>query len=199
MKKRMIKTQKVNLSAANLADSLKDIPKKTLPPVEKWNPPFCGNLDIRISRNGTWFYLGTPIGRPELVKLFSSIIRKDQGKYFLVTPVEKVGIQVEDAPFVAVDFDLHKKGDTTWLEFTTNVGEKVKAGTKNPIRVQIDEKTQEPSPYILVRRNLEALIDRKSFYRLVDIGVHEKINDQIWYGVRSQDSFFPLILSKEIV
>ena len=188
MKKRMIKTQKVNLSAANLADSLKDIPKKTLPPVEKWNPPFCGNLDIRISRNGTWFYLGTPIGRPELVKLFSSIIRKDQGKYFLVTPVEKVGIQVEDAPFVAVDFDLHKKGDTTWLEFTTNVGEKVKAGTKNPIRVQI-----------LVRRNLEALIDRKSFYRLVDIGVHEKINDQIWYGVRSQDSFFPLILSKEIV
>lgn len=199
MKKRMIKTQKVNLSAANLADSLKDIPKKTLPPVEKWNPPFCGNLDIRISRNGTWFYLGTPIGRPELVKLFSSIIRKDQGKYFLVTPVEKVGIQVEDAPFVAVDFDLHKRGDTTWLEFTTNVGEKVKAGTKNPIRVQIDEKTQEPSPYILVRRNLEALIDRKSFYRLVDIGVHEKINDQIWYGVRSQDSFFPLILSKEIV
>jgi len=199
MKKQMIKTQKVNLSAANLADSLKDIPKKTLPPVEKWNPPFCGNLDIRISRNGTWFYLGTPIGRPELVKLFSSIIRKDQGKYFLVTPVEKVGIQVEDAPFVAVDFDLHKRGDTTWLEFTTNVGEKVKAGPKNPIRVQIDEKTQEPSPYILIRRNLEALIDRKSFYRLVDIGVHEKINDQIWYGVRSQDSFFPLILSKEIV
>ena len=199
MKKKIIKTQKINLSAANLADSLKDIPKRTLPPVENWNPPFCGDLDIRISRDGTWFYLGTPIGRPELVKLFSSIIRKDQGKYFLVTPVEKVGIQVEDAPFVAVDFDRHKKGDTTWLEFTTNVGEKVKAGAKNPIRIQINKKTQEPSPYILIRRNLEALIDRKSFYRLVDIGDHEKINEQMWYGVWSQNKFFPLILSREIL
>ena len=85
------------------------------------------------------------------------------------------------------------------MEFTTNVGEKVKAGAKNPIRIQINKKTQEPSPYILIRRNLEALIDRKSFYRLVDIGDHEKINEQMWYGVWSQEKFFPLILSREIL
>ena len=95
--------QKGRLSATNIAESIKNLPKKSLPSVEKWDPPFCGNLDIRIARDGTWFYLGTPIGRPELVKLFSSIIRKDDKDYFLVTPVEKVGIQVDDAPFVAVD------------------------------------------------------------------------------------------------
>ena len=94
------------LSATSIVDSIKSLPKNLLPPVEKWNPPFCGNLDIRIARDGTWFYLGTPIGRPELVKLFSSILKKEEDKYFLVTPVEKVGITVDDAPFVAVDFTL---------------------------------------------------------------------------------------------
>jgi hypothetical protein len=186
------------LSANHLAESLKKLAKNSLPPVEKWNPPFCGDLDIRIARDGTWFYLGTPIGRPELVRLFSSIIRKDKENYFLVTPVEKVGIQVDDAPFVAVDFDNHKQDGIDYLEFTTQVGDKIIAGPKNPIRIQFDKKTQEPSPYLLVRRNLEALIDRKSFYRLVDIGVHNSIEDKMWFGVWSQNKFFPLILSKEI-
>tara|TARA_Y100000739_G_scaffold228358_2_gene239946 strand:+ start:159 stop:752 length:594 start_codon:yes stop_codon:yes gene_type:complete len=190
--------QKGRLSATNIAESIKNLPKKSLPSVEKWDPPFCGNLDIRIARDGTWFYLGTPIGRPELVKLFSSIIRKDDKDYFLVTPVEKVGIQVDDAPFVAVDFDKYKQGGIDCLEFTTHVGDKVIAGSKNPIRIQIDNKTQEPSPYLLVRRNLEALIDRKSFYRLVDLGVHNQIDNKMWFGVWSQNKFFPLILSKEI-
>lgn len=190
--------QKGMLSTTNIVESLKNLPRKSLPPVEKWDPPFCGNLDIRIARDGTWFYLGTPIGRPELVKLFSSIIRKDGKDYFLVTPVEKVGIQVDDAPFVAVDFDNCKQSEIHCLEFTTHVGDKVIAGSKNPIRVQINKKTQEPSPYLLVRRNLEALIDRKSFYRLVDIGVHNQIEDRMWFGVWSQNKFFPLILSKEI-
>ncbi len=159
-----------------------------------WNPPFCGDLDMRIARDGTWFYLGTPIGRPALVKLFSTILRKDGDNYFLVTPVEKVGITVDDAPFVAVDFN--RQGDG--LEFQTNVGDRFVAGPDNPIRVVRDPDTGEPSPYILVRANLEALIDRKSFYRLVDLGAHADHAGKSWFGVWSQGVFFPIIPSAEL-
>ena len=117
-----------------------------LPPVQNWNPPFCGDLDMRIARDGTWFYLGTPIGRPALVKLFSSILRKDGEKYFLVTPVEKVGITVDDAPFVAVD--VNEKGGA--LQFETQVGDHVTAGPDHPIRVSLDAETGEPSPLSLI-------------------------------------------------
>ena len=141
--------------------------KKGPPPVHLWNPPFCGDLDMRIARDGTWFYLGTPIGRAPLVKLFSSIIRKDGDDYFLVTPVEKVGIIVDDAPFVAVDFDVENKGLNQIINFRTHVGDEAIARKDNPIRVVRDKETGEPSPYILIRKNLEALIDRKSFYRLM--------------------------------
>lgn len=167
-------------------------------PVHLWNPPFCGDLDIRIARDGTWFYLGTPIGRPELVKLFSSVIRRDGDDYFLVTPAEKVGITVDDAPFVAVDFDISNLGPDQILTFTTNVEDTVTAGPENPIRVDLDPKTGEPSPYVLVRTNLEALIDRKSFYRLVDIAVHEQHNGQLWFGIRSSNIFFPITPSDEL-
>ena len=167
---------------------------KGLPPVHLWNPPFCGDLDIRIARDGTWFYLGTPIGRPALVKLFSSILRKDGDDYFLVTPVEKVGIQVDDAPFVAVDFN--KIGDG--LRFETQTGDVVTAGPDAPIRVSRDPETGEPSPYVLVRTNLEALIDRKSFYRLIDIGEHADHDGERWFGVRSLGEFFPIIPSAEL-
>ena len=139
---------------------------KGLPPVHLWNPPHCGNIDMRIARDGTWFYQGTPIGRPALVKLFSTILRHDDDGYVLVTPVEKVGITVDDAPFVAVDFQ--RQGDD--LIFETNVGDRVTADAAHPIRVTRDPATGEPSPYVLVRDRLEALIDRKSFYRLVDLG-----------------------------
>ena len=165
-----------------------------LPPVHLWNPPFCGDLDMRIARDGTWFYLGTPIGRPELVRLFSTILRRDGDKYFLVTPVEKVGITVDDAPFVAVDFEVVGAGETQELRFETNVGDYLTAGPDHPIRVTRDPETGEPSPYILVRANLEALIDRKSFYRLVDIGTdHEG-----WFGLWSGDAFFGVIPSDEL-
>ena len=163
-----------------------------------WNPPFCGDLDMRIARDGTWFYLGTPIGRKPLVKLFSSIIRKDGDDYFLVTPVEKVGIKVDDAPFVAVDFDVDTAGANQSLTFTTNVDDEVTAGPENSIRVVRDPETGEPSPYILVRTNLEALIDRKSFYRLVDLGEHEETNGENWFGIRSAGQFFPIIPSAEL-
>ena len=120
--------------------------KKGPPPVHLWNPPFCGDLDMRIARDGTWFYLGTPIGRFELVKLFSSILRKDGEKYFLVTPVEKVGITVDDAPFIAVDFTVSGEGDDQVLTFETHVGDMVIAGGDDPIRVKRDPETGEPSP-----------------------------------------------------
>ena len=186
------------LSATSIVDSIKSLPKNRIPPVEKWNPPFCGNLDIRIARDGTWFYLGTPIGRPELVKLFSSILKKEEDKYFLVTPVEKVGITVDDAPFVAVDFNQQNQGGSNVLIFETQVGDEIIAGPLNPIWISINQETKEPSPYILVRRNLEALIDRKSFYRLVDIGSHTEIENQNWFGIWSSNKFFPLILSDEL-
>ena len=185
----------VTPSAENIAASVSAATRgKGLPPVHLWNPPFCGDLDIRIARDGTWFYLGTPIGRPALVKLFSSILKKEAGKYYLVTPVEKVGIQVDDAPFVAVDVD-HRDGD---LHFTTQVGDTMIAGPDHPIRVERDPATGEPSPYVLVRSNLEALIDRKSFYRLVDLGLHEIWKGESWFGLRSQSTFFPMIPSKEL-
>jgi len=178
------------VSAESLASSAKMAGKERgLPPVEDWNPPFCGDLDMRIARDGTWFYLGTPIGRHELVKLFSSILRRDGDDYFLVTPVEKVGITVDDAPFVAIDFEPEGDG----LLFTTNVGDKALAGKDHPIRVIRDATTGEPSPYILIRRNLEALIDRKSFYRLVDLGKVVQIDGVAWFGVMSSGEFFPII------
>ncbi|MEM8728691.1 MAG: DUF1285 domain-containing protein [Pseudomonadota bacterium] len=184
----------VTPSAEGIAASVRAAKGRGLPPVDKWNPPFCGDLDMRIARDGTWFYQGTPIGRPELVRLFSSILRKDGESYFLVTPVEKVGLVVDDAPFVAVDFERSGDGPDQSLRFETHVGDYAVAGPDCPIRVVRDPVTGEPSPYILIRRNLEALIDRKSFYRLVDIGAHH----DGWFGLWSQGTFFPVIPSAEL-
>jgi hypothetical protein len=185
-------------TADGIAQAAKVAGKKGPPPVHLWNPEFCGDLDMRIARDGTWFYLGTPIGRMPLVKLFSSIIRKDGDDYFLVTPVEKVGITVEDAPFVAIDFDVTGTGKDQEITFTTLVDDVVIAGIEHPIRVVRDKDTGEPSPYVLIRSNLEALIDRKSFYRLVDIGAHAEHEGQSWFGVWSKDVFFPIIPSVEL-
>ncbi|WP_425097982.1 DUF1285 domain-containing protein [Tropicibacter sp. S64] len=185
----------VTPSADGLAASARAATKKKgPPPVHLWNPPFCGDLDMRIARDGTWFYLGTPIGRFELVKLFSSILRKDGDAYFLVTPVEKVGITVDDAPFVAVDFTAEGTGESQVLTFETHVGDTAIAGSGHPIRVSRDPETGEPSPYILIRANLEALIDRKSFYRLVERGSHH----DGWFGLWSSGTFFRIIPSDEL-
>ena len=149
---------------------------------------------MRIARDGTWFYQGTPIGRPGLVKLFSSILKKEGDKYFLVTPVEKVGIEVDDAPFLAVDFEVSGSGHDQVLTFETLTEDRMVAGPELPIRVERDPETGEPSPYVRVRSNLDALIDRKSFYRLVDIGAHH----DGWFGVWSSGSFFGIIPSSEL-
>ncbi len=165
-----------------------------LPPVHLWNPPFCGDLDIVIKRDGTWFYLGTPIGRAGLVRLFSTILKREGERYFLVTPVEKVGITVEDAPFVAVDVEA-EGGD---LVFETNVGDRAAAGPDHPIRVVLDPATGEPAPYIHIRAGLEARIDRKTFYRLVDLGEVAQVAGVDWFGVRSGGRFWPMIRAAEL-
>ena len=188
----------VKPSAEGIAASAQAASKRGLPPVHLWNPPDCGDLDMRIARDGTWFYLGTPIGRPELVRLFSTILRKDGDRYVLVTPVEKVGIQVDDAPFVAVDFEVEGEGPEQMLTFETNLGDMAIAGPDHPIRVERDPETGEPSPYILIRGALEALIDRKSFYRLVEIGAHEDVDEKSWFGLWSSGQFFPIIPSEEL-
>ena len=133
-----------------------------------------------------------------LVRLFSTILRRDGDDYFLVTPVEKVGITVDDAPFVAVDFEIVGTGKEQVLTFETNVGDFVVAGPKAPIRIERDPNTGEPSPYVLIRNNLEALIDRKSFYRLVEIGQHHLFSQQDWFGLWSGGTFFPIIPSAEL-
>lgn len=185
-------------SAETLAAAAKAAGKGGLPPVHLWNPPFCGDLDMEIRRDGTWFYLGTPIGRPALVKLFSSILKREDGRYFLVTPVEKVGIRVEDAPFVAVDAEIAGTDAGQRVTFTTQVGDTVTAGPDHPIRVVRDPATGEPAPYVMVRAGLEALIDRKTFYRLVAAGTHEAHAGASWFGLRSGGRFFPIIPSAEL-
>jgi hypothetical protein len=188
----------VTPSAESLARAAKAAGKeKGLPPVHKWNPEFCGDLDMRIARDGTWFYLGTPIGRPELVRLFSTILRKDDDDYYLVTPVEKVRIQVDDAPFVAVDFEREGEGPEQVLHFLTNLGDRATAGPDHPIRVEHDAEG-EPAPYIHIRDRLEALIDRKSFYRLAEIGIHEDHEGRSWFGLHSAGRFFPILPSDRL-
>lgn len=189
----------VTPSADALAQAAQAASKgKGLPPVHLWNPPFCGDLDMRIARDGTWFYQGTPIGRPALVRLFSTILKLEEGRYYLVTPVEKVGITVDDAPFVAVDFQVEGVGEDQKLTFQTNVGDEATAGAEHPIRVVRDPETGEPSPYVMIRAGLEALIDRKSFYRLVELGRHAEHKGESWFGLWSGGRFFPVIPSDEL-
>jgi hypothetical protein len=162
------------------------------PPVHLWNPPFCGDIDMRIAADGTWFYMGTPIGRTALVRLFAGVLKREGDRFFLVTPVEKVGIIVDDAPFVATDF--RAEGDR--LVFLTNVGDEVAAGPDDPLRFAMTD--GEPRPYVHVRRGLEALIDRKTFYRLVELGETGTVNGTEWFGVRSGGAFFPIQPAAEV-
>ncbi|MGR3631469.1 MAG: DUF1285 domain-containing protein [Limimaricola soesokkakensis] len=181
-------------SAENLASAASRAGARGPAPVHLWDPPYCGDLDMRIARDGTWFHEGTPIGRERMVKLFASILKREGDRHYLVTPVEKVGITVDDAPFVAVDVAREGEG----LRFTTNLDETAAAGPEHPIRVVRDPKTGEPAPYIEIRSGLEALIDRKSFYRLVELGETAPHEGEDWFGVRSNGMFFPIIPAAEL-
>lgn len=170
-----------------------------LPPVHLWNPEFCGDIDMRIARDGTWFYMGTPIGRERLVRLFSTILRHDEdGKYYLVTPVEKVGIKVDDAPFLAVAMSGEGTARDQTLTFTTNVGDVTVAGAEHPIRFVVDTETGEPAPYVHVRARLEALINRAVFYDLVELGTEEEHEGKRWFGIWSGGVFFPFMPAEEM-
>jgi len=160
---------------------------KGLPPVHLWNPPFCGDLDMRIARDGTWFYQGTPIGRPALVRLFSTILKHEDGKHFLVTPVEKVGIVVEDAPFVAVE--MQREGDT--LRFRTNVDDWVTCDAEHRLRFAPGAEDG-LVPYLHVRANLWAKVVRPIYYDLVELGEERDIDGRTMFGVASASEFFAM-------
>ena len=178
---------------------IKQIEGQKHPPVHLWNPEFCGDLDMRIARDGTWFYLGSPIGRKPLVKLFSGVIRYDEdGKYYLVTPVEKIGITVDDAPFVAVEMFVDGEGRERVISFRTNVDDFVIMDADHPFRLEIDPETKEPSPYVRVRANLDALINRPVFYDLVNLAAEENIEGEARFGFWSSGQFFELGLVDDI-
>lgn len=191
--------QNDNSAAAGMPEGLKalmsraDGKDRSLPPVEKWNPPFCGDLDIRIARDGTWFYLGSPIGRQPLVKLFASVLRRDaDGKHHLVTPVEKIGITVDDAPFLAVEMAVTGTGEEQELTLRTNLGELVKVGAGHPLRFEKETDSGGLKPYALVRGRLEALFTRALMYQLAELIVEREGAADAETGIWSEGSFFPI-------
>jgi len=157
------------------------------PPVHLWNPPFCGDIDMRIATDGTWFYLGTPIGRPALVKLFASVLKREGDRYFLVTPVEKVGITVEDAPFLAVEM----KNEGGVLHFRTNVDDWIACGDGHALRFT-PSAAGGLTPYLHVRRDLWAKVTRALFYDLVALGEEREVEGRRMFGVASGGVFFPM-------
>jgi uncharacterized protein len=171
--------------------------RRALPPVEQWDPPFCGDIDMRIGRDGTWFYCGAPIGRPALVRLFSTILRKDSDGYVLVTPVEKVGIKVEDAPFLAVEMTVANQGNDQVLRFRTNVEDWVEAGFNHSMRFE-KAACDGIKPYVHVRGDLWALVTRALFLDLAELGEIREHDGACYFGVTSAGCFFPMANVDEI-
>jgi hypothetical protein len=172
---------------------------KGLPPVERWNPEFCGDIDMEIRRDGTWFYMGTPIGRMPLVQLFSTVLRKDaDGRTYLVTPVERVGIRVVDAPFVAVEMNVSGEGDGRVITFRTNVGDVVEAGPDHPLRFVDEDETGGLKPYVLVRGRLEALVARPVMYELVEYGEEVEVDGRLMFAVRSNGQVYPIMPAEKL-
>lgn len=167
-----------------------DKDEQGLPPVHRWHPEYQADIDMRIARDGRWYYLGTPINRAAMVRLFSTIIRREGDDYFLVTPVEKLRIQVDDAPFVAVSLEAVQDEGRQKLVFTTQVDGTVIAGERHPLRVETDPQTGEPAPYLRVRDNLEALLSRNVFYQLVDMAVPVQHNGESWLAIESDGERF---------
>jgi hypothetical protein len=181
-----------SVTASGLLAAAQVTGAKGLPPVHLWNPPYCGEIDIRIARDGIWWHEGSPIGRAPLVRLFSTILKREGARFYLVTPVEKVGIVVEDVPFIATDFVVAGAGAGQALTFTTNVGDSVVAGPDAPLRLTGD------APYVMVRAGLEARIDRKSFYRLAELGALAEWQGEEWFGVWSGGAFWPMQRGAEL-
>ncbi len=182
-------------AARNAAAAIKAGTK--LPPIHQWNPPFCGDIDMRIARDGTWFYQGTPIGRPALVRLFSTILKHEHGGHYLVTPVEKVGIKVDDAPFLAVEMVSERQNSRPLLRFRTNVDDWVSCDAGHRLRF-------EPGadgglvPYLHVRAGLWARVTRALYYDLVDMGKQRMVDGHAMFGIESGDEFFTMADAEQV-
>jgi uncharacterized protein len=168
------------------------------PPVERWNPPFCGDLDMRIAADGTWYYMQTPIGRPALVRLFASVLKREGDKYFLVTPVEKCGIRVDDAPFLAVELNVEQSPSGRLLNFRTNVDDWVACGPQHALRFEPEAGTGGLKPYLHVRRDLWAKVTRALFFDLVELGEEREVDGAAMFGVTSQGVFFPMAPAEQV-
>lgn len=162
-------------------------------PVHLWDPPFCGDIDMQIRRDGSWIHEGRPIRRHAMVCLFASILKKEGDDYFLVTPVEKVGIQVEDCPFVMVEMEVENPGPGQSIKLSSNTGDQVTIDNEHPIMLDTDKASDEPHPRILVRDGLYGLINRAVFYRLVELMEAEQGEQGTVHGLRSAGEFFPLV------
>jgi hypothetical protein len=188
--------------SANPVRGLKEATRRDpsrMPP-EAWNPPYCGDIDMRIAGDGMWYYLKSPIGRKPLVKMFASVLRREaDDRYYLVTPVEKCGIAVDDAPFLAIAMSLSGQGRNQTLTFTTNLDDAVVADQNHPLRFAPEPGTGGLKPYVLVRGRLEALLSRSLFYDLVAIGEVAEQSGADWFGVWSAGRFWPMAPACEIV
>jgi hypothetical protein len=173
-----------------IAGSARKEGRKGPPPVHLWNPPFCGDLDMRVASDGTWFYMKTPIGRPALVKLFASVLKRENGKFYLVTPVEKCGIAVDDAPFLAVEMRVDRSEQGRVLNFRTNVDDWVACGPGHALRFEPEPDTGGLKPYVHVRRDLWAKVTRALFYDLVELGEEREVLGEQMFGVSSGGEFF---------
>jgi hypothetical protein len=171
--------------------------RKGPPPVERWNPAYCGEIDMRIAADGTWHYNGSPIGRPALVRLFSTILRKDPERYVLVTPVERVGIAVDDAPFLAVEMAVDGEGDGRRIGFRTNVDDLVEVGPDHPLRFDRDE-TGGVKPYLRVRGDLWARVTRPLALDLVDLAEERTFEGRTMFGVAAAGAFYPIAPASDL-
>lgn len=167
------------------------------PPVERWNPAYCGEIDMRIAADGTWHYMGTPINRPALVKLFSTVLRKDPERYVLVTPVERVGIEVEDAPFLAVEMAVEGEGESRQIAFRTNVDDLVQVGPEHSLRFEQDTHGG-VKPYVKVRGELWALVTRALALDLIALGEERDVEGVAIFGVAASDMFFHIAPVSEL-
>ena len=181
-----------------IASAVKRAGAKGPPPVHLWNPPDCGDIDMRIAADGTWFYQKTPIGRPALVRLFASVLKREADKYFLVTPVEKCGIAVDDVPFLAVELYVEQDQNRRILHFRTNVDDWVACGAGHALRFEPEPATGGLKPYVHVRRDLWAKVTRALFYDLVELGEERDVDGERMFGVVSAGEFFAMAPAAQI-
>lgn len=194
-------TNKSSKSLEGLISKIDQMPDKGGAPVHLWNPEYCGELDMLIEENGNWIYNKTPIGRQKLVKLFASVLKREGDQYFLVTPVEKIGIKVEDVPFIATSLDVKGTGENQQLYFTTNVGDTVIAGKDHPLTFIGQTRNETIKPYIHIRheipQGLKARLSRPVYYELANLAVEGISDGKTCFGVWSDGVFFPLDGTKE--